>query len=219
MTDQLMKRANLAHYGIRLMLAAAVAVSASCSDLGRQGKSPSYLLIGSLTGQSGADPGTFSTQLNSDVQTLVSQQIGGQTVRVPTIFNDLGQATLRALLKNRGTVESPTTPTPVNAVTITRYHVEFKRADGRNEPGRDVPYGFDGGVTTTITDSETLITFDLVRHTNKQEPPLRNLINSGGQNQINTIAEVTFYGRDQAGNEVSVTGLITVNFADFGDPS
>jgi hypothetical protein len=218
MTDQLTKRVNLAGYGFRLMLAAAVIVSASCSELGRSGKSPSFLVITSLTGQSGADPVTFSTQLNSDVLTLVEKQIGGQTVRVPTVFNDLGRATLKVRLKNPGTPDKLTTPTALNEITITRYHVEFRRADGRNEPGRDVPYGFDGGATTTVGETEAVITFDLVRHNNKEEPPLRNLVNSGGSIQINTIAEVTFYGKDQAGNAVSVTGLITVNFADFGDP-
>jgi hypothetical protein len=35
---------------------------------------------------------------------------------------------------------------------------------------------------------------------------------------IHTLAEVTFYGSDQAGNEVSVAGLISVNFGDFADP-
>ena len=32
-----------------------------------------------------------------------------------------------------------------------------------------------------------------------------------------TIASVTFYGYDQAGNAVAVTGLISVNFADWAD--
>ena len=95
----------------------------------------------------------------------------------------------------------------------------FRRADGRNEPGRDVPYGFDGGMTATITDSPSVVSFDIVRHTNKEESPLRNLIGFGGQGQINTICEVTFYGKDQAGNDVSVTGLISVSFSDFGDPT
>ena len=219
MTDQLMKRAKLVGYGVRLMLAAAVAVSASCGDLARAGKSPSYLIIDSLTGSSGADPGAFGSQLNSDVLTLVDQTVNGQTVRVPTVFNDLGRASIRLALKNPGTAAAPTSPTTINAVTITRYHVEFKRADGRNEPGRDVPFAFDGGVTATVSGGAALISFDIVRHTNKQEPPLRNLINAGGQFQINAIAEVTFYGKDQAGNDVSVTGMISVNFADFGDPN
>jgi hypothetical protein len=33
------------------------------------------------------------------------------------------------------------------------------------------------------------------------------------------MAEITFYGQDQNGNSVSVTGSISVNFADWGDPS
>jgi len=35
---------------------------------------------------------------------------------------------------------------------------------------------------------------------------------------ISTIAEVTFYGRDQAGNEVTANASLSVNFADFADP-
>jgi hypothetical protein len=45
------------------------------------------------------------------------------------------------------------------------------------------------------------------------------LANGGGAIVISTIARVTFYGRDQAGREVSVTGQIGVNFSDWGDPS
>ena len=39
----------------------------------------------------------------------------------------------------------------------------------------------------------------------------------GGAVAISTIADVTFYGRDQVGNEVSVMGSISVNFADWAD--
>ena len=31
------------------------------------------------------------------------------------------------------------------------------------------------------------------------------------------IAEVTFHGRDQAGNGLSVTGSVQINFANFAD--
>lgn len=203
-----------------LVAVACLAATASCAgELARTGKSPAYLIIDSLTASSGAAPGTFGSQLNSDVQTLVAQTVNGQQVRVPTVFNDLGRATIRLALKNPGTALLPTTPTTINQITVTRYRVAFKRADGRNTPGQDVPYGFDGGVTVTVGTSAVTVGFDIVRHTMKFEPPLRNLIDSGGQFQINTIAEITFYGRDQAGNEVSVSGSITVNFADFGDPS
>jgi hypothetical protein len=43
------------------------------------------------------------------------------------------------------------------------------------------------------------------------------MIGGGGLGIITTIAEVTFWGRDQNGNEVTVSGNITVNFGDFGD--
>ena len=35
---------------------------------------------------------------------------------------------------------------------------------------------------------------------------------------ISTLADVTFYGQDQTGRAVSVTGTIGVNFADWADP-
>jgi hypothetical protein len=154
------------------------------------------------------------------VITLVDQTVNGTKMKVPTIFNDSGRATIRLALKNPGTVEVPTTPSSANEITITRYHVTFKRADGRNTPGVDVPWGFDGAVTATITAKDAItFGFELVRHQMKEEPPLKNLQNGGGSNLISTIADVTFYGRDQAGNEVSVTGSISVNFGDFGDPA
>ena len=61
------------------------------------------------------------------------------------------------------------------------------------------------------------VAFELVRHQAKLEPPLKNLVGLGGQGFISTIAEITFYGRDQNGNEVSVTGWIDVQFGDFAD--
>ena len=52
----------------------------------------------------------------------------------------------------------------------------------------------------------------------KAEPPLKSLQGQGGANVISTIADVTFYGKDQTGNDVAVKGSISVNFADWGDP-
>jgi len=49
-----------------------------------------------------------------------------------------------------------------------------------------------------------------------KEAPLRALATN--PDIISTIADVTFYGHDQAGNDVSATGSITVDFGNFGDP-
>lgn len=206
----------------RASLTAIVGVAAlgavSCGEVARTGQSPAFLIIDALEGASGADPGAFGTVVASDVVTLV--QVTGQTARVPTIFGDPGRVSLRLGLRNPGTPANPVSPSTLNEITITRYRVQYRRSDGRNTPGVDVPYGFDGAFTATVSGTGALTAgFDLVRVQAKLEPPLKNLVNSGAQNVISTIAEITFFGRDQAGNEVSVTGSISVNFSDFGDPS
>ena len=193
--------------------------SASCGNVARTGRSPSTLVIDSLEASSGAKPGTFSGFLNSDVVTLVKVTVNGVETQVPTIFNDVGKVTLRTLLKDAGNPGAPTSPSNLNAVTIDRYRVVFVRSDGRNTQGVDVPYAFDGAATATVTPGPTEVGFELVRHQAKDEAPLRALGGGGGRLFISTIAQITFYGHDQAGNEVSVTGTISVDFADFGDPS
>jgi hypothetical protein len=207
-----------------MSIAAVLAVSGisamGCGDVARTGRSPAFLIIDSLEGDSGADDATeFSTFLMSDVETVVEQEINGQTVRIPTRFNDTGRVRLRLSLKNPGLPTSPLGPTTLNEITITRYRVEFRRTDGRNTQGTDVPYAFEGAMTLTVPSQGTAEgIFDLVRHTAKSEPPLRNLAGGGAGRFINTVADVTFWGRDQAGNEATVSGTISVNFADFGDP-
>lgn len=203
----------------RLLIGAACVMPAvSCgSEMLRTGRSPVYLVVVGIVAQNGATQDSESI-LHADVLTFVEVSIGGVTTRVPTIFSDGGTATIRAVAKNQ-TIET----SPINAVTLTRYRVNFRRSDGRNTPGVDVPYGFDGGVSVTIDPGGSAeVPFELVRHQNKMEPPLRNLVGSSassvaGLGFISTIAEVTFFGHDQNGNAVTVTGNISVQFADFGD--
>jgi hypothetical protein len=201
-------------HGLRFVAAVVCALaSSSCgSELLRTGRAPVILIVESLGGSRGNASTTFATPLLSDVQTIVDDSA--------TIFNDLGRAVLRSELKNQSGLllgtENPVSP--LNAVTITRYRVNFRRSDGRNTPGVDVPFGFDGAASVTVQPGDSAeVVFDLVRHASKSEPPLRNLIAGGGLRFINTIAEVTFYGRDQNGNEVMATANIDVVFADFGD--
>ncbi len=195
----------------RLMAVVALTLlSASCGDVTRQGTGSAYLIINSLDAASGADPTKFGATLNSDVLTVVDD--------VPTIFNDLGRVRLRLAMKDVGTTTSPTSPTTNNFITINRYRVRYLRADGRNTPGVDVPYGFDGAFTGTVSASELTVAFELVRHIAKEEAPLRALARNYAV-IISTIAEITFYGTDQTGHDASVTGQLLVSFGDFGDPS
>jgi hypothetical protein len=205
-------------FGPGLLGAAALSLAA-CGDVARTGRSPVLLVVETVEAASGNAPDQFFAFLLSDVQTLVEQQVNGQTVRVPTIFNDSGRIRLRLTLKDPGTAASPTAPTTLNEVTITRYRVVFRRADGRNTPGVDLPHAFDGAATGTIpANGNVSLGFDLVRHQAKHEPPLASLAGGGGSVFISTIAEITVYGSDLAGNEISATGTISVQFGDFADP-
>ncbi len=208
---------------VRLRIAGAVVAAAvagpvlsGCTAAQRTGDSPSYLIIDDLEGASGATPTAFGSPLDSDTITIVKQQdASGKTILVPTIFGDLGKASLRLAMKDPGTASSPNSPTDTNAITVTSYHVAYIRSDGRNTQGVDVPYAFDGSTTVTVTEQGATAGFTLVRLQAKQEAPLAAFDASG---IVSTIAQVTFYGTDQAGHAVSVTGQIGVNFSNFADP-
>lgn len=210
------------------LAAAAIAVTpllGGCTSKQLQGGAPSYLIVDSLQGASGADPTKFGSELDSDVITLVKvTDSSGQVVEVPTIFGDLGSMTLTLGLKDPGSSSGLNTPTPTEFITVTRYHVDFARTDGHNTQGVDVPYSFDGAVTATISGQGVAVPFTLVRNQAKAEAPLKALAQTvpnvtPAGNVISTIANVTFYGTDQAGHEVSVSGSITVHFGNFADPS
>lgn len=199
-------------------LTLAVGVSA-CGEASRTGRSPVYLVIQDIQGASGADPTKYGNPLYSDVITLVKSSGAGTQTKIPTVFTDGGQATFKISMKDVGQQGNPTAPEPNNAVTINRYHVEYERTDGRNAPGVDVPYPFDAAMTVTVSGNDAATgSFEMVRLQAKEEAPLKQLIGGGGAIAINTIAHVTFYGKDVAGNDIQATGTISVNFADWGDP-
>lgn len=190
--------------GLKLLIVAGVTVlagaSAACGDFIRQDRSPVTLVIDRLEAASGQST-IFGGSLQSDVLTN-----GG-------IISDSGRVTMRLIPKDVGTAPSPT-----NGVTIDRYRVTFRRADGRSTPGVDVPHPFDSAVTFTVpTTGIVTHSFELIRHVAKLEAPLGALAQSIGL-IVSTVADVTFYGHDQAGNELSVTGSIGVQFGNFADP-
>lgn len=211
-----MKQSPRWSVGRLMVLGLCVLACGSCGTTAREGRGSSYLVIDELEASSGSEATKFANVLRSDVVTKCS------------IYQDNGQVTLRMSMKD------PTNPagaTPVNEITVTHYHVDFVRADGRNTPGVDVPYGFDGGMTGTVKAGTSLtLLFTLVRAQAKLEPPLAGLAfkydsackvagPSGGAMLVSTLAQLTIYGHDQAGNQVSVSGTISVEFADWADPT
>lgn len=195
---------------------ATLLVVAGCGEVSRTGRSPAQVVIVLLEGASGAEPDEFGVTLRSDVTTRVERpdDQGGDYFG---IYNDLGRVTMRLVLRDPGVPGVPSSPSDLNAVTFNRYRVTYRRADGRNTPGMDVPHPFDSGATFTVSGTtDATASFDLVRHTAKQEAPLLALGSNGVI--ISTIAEVAFYGRDQVGNDVIATGSIGIFFGDFADP-
>jgi hypothetical protein len=207
---------------------ACAALLSGCSEAIREGRSPVQAMVTSIEAAPGAEPNRFGGTLSSDVLTLVKKDENGVKVKVPTIFSDAGRVVVTVALKNPGVPGSPATPTAMNDVTFTRYRVVYTRADGRNTPGVDVPHPFDSAVTfTSRPGTPGQAGFELVRITAKEEAPLRSLCNANQSTPgctvvshtfITTIADVTFYGQDRAGNEVTAGGSIGITFGDFGDP-
>ena len=199
---------------ITLACIAGLAAAAAGCGVPEQGRAPVVLRIDSLDASSGAGSQSFSGYLNSDVQTVVKVN----NVDVPTRFSDAGRVTLSLVLKDPGAPGVAQTPTDLNTVTVTHYRVVYRRTDGRNQQGVDVPWAFDSGMTISVPASAAVQqTFELVRVSAKFEAPLAALTFNG--QALNLIADVTFYGKDMANNDVLATGSIGITFANFGDSS
>jgi hypothetical protein len=213
---------GIGHSGKRLLfgvMVACVIATAACTKRQLEGDSNSYAVVNGVFAASGARPTDFAGYLSSDVITFVKKNLNGSQVCVPTIYEDTGRASMHLGLKDPGAADLPTFPSPSNTITFSRYHVNYRRGDGRNTPGVDVPYGFDGAMTLSLVGGNVSIgQLTLVRAQAKQEAPLMALIGGGGANSIATIAELTFYGTDQTGRPVTAEGFINVTFADWGDP-
>ena len=176
-------------------LALCLVLVGSCSELAQTNRASSFLVILQLTGGTGAG----DTAFQSDVQ-----------ANSGAVFEDQGTLSVRLALKDAGPPGSPTRPTSANWITINRYRVVYVRTDGGA-----VPLPFEGAMTFTVIGSVGSASFVLVRLSAKLEPPLVNLRVGGGEITISTVAEITFFGRDQTGSEVTATGRISVTFADW----
>lgn len=197
---------------ITLALLTAFAAAAAACGVAEQGRSPVVMRIDDLAASSGAGSQSFAGYLNSDVQTMVKVN----NVDVPTRFNDPGRVTLSLVLRDPGAPGIGNTPTELNTVTVTHYRVVYRRTDGRNVQGVDVPWAFDSGMTISVPASSSVQqTFELVRVSAKFEAPLAALTVNG--QALDVIADVTFYGKDMHNNDVAVTGSIGITFANFGD--
>jgi hypothetical protein len=171
-------------------LAVVVATMVSCGSVVRTGRGSSFLVVESLAS------GTVISNIND-------KTVGETSV-----------AQIRNLMKDEGSA-NPVVPSRLNDITLTQYRVEYTRADGRNTPGIDVPFPFDGVLTATVVANDTAsVVFSAVRIQAKSDPPLVLFPDqfNGNITTITEFAKVTFYGTDRTGNQVSASGSIQIDF-------
>jgi len=190
---------------------------ASCGDVVRDSKAPVFLVVDVIEAAQGNKNTQFFSNLVSDVITnVITPAPCSDTNPCPTVFGDLGRVTLRITPKDIGPVGTTVTPTTNNEVTINRVRVAYRRTDGRNVQGVDIPYAFETASTGTVPASGTLqLGFILVRNDAKSEAPLVQLRNNGVI--IDAIADVTVFGQDRVGNDINATAAIGIAFGNFGD--
>ena len=178
----------------------------ACNPVENESQSASRLILDSLTGVdfNGMEAGF----LNSDV-VLVNDE-GGLSWRA-----DVAMATLSVI---------PYDPVPLLGtspyfdVQLTRYTVSFFRNDGRNVPGRDFPYPFEGEIAMRIGVNQSgSISFVIVREVAKQEMPLLGLYQANVGDVLNMTARIEFFGQDLAGRMVKASGTLPVYFANYAD--
>ncbi|MBE0460333.1 MAG: hypothetical protein IBX60_01680 [Candidatus Aminicenantes bacterium] len=179
----------------------------SCNPIENESQSSSLLIVESLTGTD--IEGNEVNLLQSDVLKVDSST--GNTY----ITADIAKAILSAKLLQP---DSPVGPSHYNNIMVTRYFVSYSRSDGKNKEGVDVPYSFEGSLSTLVEiDSSTNVSFVIVREVAKAEPPLVNLTEGRGEGVLQVTAKVEFYGHDMTNHNVKATGYLTIFFGNYID--
>ena len=104
-------------------------------------------------------------------------------------------------------------------IVIERYEVRYSRSDGRATQGVDVPYSISGNLAAEVIFLEAAnVPIQVVRIQQKLEPPLMQLVDTGGQALIvSMFAEITLYGRTTIGQAVTAKGSMQIDFSNFAD--
>ncbi len=177
----------------------------SCNPIEDDSRSDSLLLVVRIMGMDVED--NEVDFLQSDV-VMIDQDTGAGTVAA-----DSAKATFVAQTMD----PQPWLGTShYSDIFVTHYVVTYRRSDGKNVEGVDVPYSFDGSMTAMVqVDTQTDVNFVIVRAVAKLEPPLVNLATGRGEGELKTTARIDFYGHDTLGNKVQATGYLTVFFANY----
>lgn len=186
-----MKRAS------RMALLAALGLAGCTADYAKVGNAPVQLIIASVS------PNPMSSEV----------LLGGG------ICPDF--ATLA--VANRAKNPNVTVPQVPQAIIVNRYEVSYYRSDGRAQQGVDVPYSISGALTASFdakTSGTDDVTIEVVRRQAKLEPPLIQLRTDGDGGQaliVTMFAKITLYGQTIAGQNVTASANLQIDFADYID--
>jgi len=185
-----------------IVIASALLLFTSCNPIENKTESGSMLTVENIQGTDIS--GKAASYLQSDV--LKSDN----TVTADTAAVTLSAATLD--------------PDPLlgesqyNDVLVTRYMVSYSRTDGKNVPGVDVPYPFEGSLSVLVrSGSSATFSAVVVREVAKLEPPLLALAESRAEGVMQVTARIDFYGNDLASRAVTATGYLAIFFANYAD--
>lgn len=178
----------------------------SCNPIADESQSDSILVILSIIGTDIEDNEVNFLQsdvLNVDLETG-AEYVTGDTAKV----------TFTAKLMDPAVTEA----SHYNSIQVERYTVRYIRSDGKSAEGVDVPYAFEGAMSTLVEiDSTVEASFIIVREVSKLESPLVDLQEGRGEGVIQVVAKVDFYGHDMTNNKVKATGYLTIFFANYID--
>ena len=179
----------------------------SCNPVENESESASMLIIERMQGTN--VEGQISDYVQSDVYVQKEGEATG------TIIADIGRATVSCKMLAPA---PPLGSSTWNDILVNRYVVSYSRVDGRNTPGVDVPYPFEGSISAVIKIGFSQdIAFVIVREVAKAEPPLINLRTNGAEGVIQVTAKVEFFGNDLANKKVKATGTIPIFFANYAN--
>jgi hypothetical protein len=183
------------------VIISAILLLSACNPVENKSKSPSLLIVENLLGK--------------DVDGKAVNYLQSDVVTNSTVIADVATATLRAETLD----PAPMLGTSLYSdILVTRYTVSYSRTDGRNVPGVDVPYPFEGSLSALVkVGTTTTFAFVIVRDVAKLEPPLIGLVDGGAEGVLQTTAKIDFYGHDMTNNNVTATGYLAVYFANYVD--
>ncbi len=206
---------NMKKFSLLMILAAAL-ISYACTEVEDNSESASLLVVSRVNGIPGGEGEDDGVPLLSDVCENPSGT--PQDPDLCGIFNDNAEITFENEYLQIGP-GAGFTPSFMNDIIVTQYRVDYTRANDRNTPGIDVPFGIDGVMNVRVpVNSNAIAPILIVRHTAKREPPLSDLTFGLGEEVLTAFAQMRFFGHDIAGRNVSATGLIEVHFANFAEP-